>query len=379
MKTNVRIKFVDSFYDGLKILYRLNIDIENIEYHSTGTVYTISLDDLDKLEKYNIEIISYRGLKSIFLKILSNRHFLLAIILAILTMFLLSNVCVRVNIIHSDKNIRTLIEDELYDHGIRPFTIKKSFKEIQEIKEHIKSTYPNDIEWLEIIDDGMKYTVRVEERIITKIQDEAPFCNVVSTKDATVKSIVSSKGQTLVSPNDLVKKGDVLISGEIKYNEEVKGTTCATGVVYGNTWYKVNISIPLEHTIKTYTGAKKKNLAVEIGTKYTRIFKIHFDSYDVEKKAIFKFGSFAIYKETVKVYKENKEKFSEEEALVEAKKEAEKKLKTNLGEDATILEEKVLQRENYNSIISIEFFYSVKEIISKTEIGKREENSEELE
>lgn len=379
MKTDVKIRFINSFYDGLKILYKHGIDIEYIDYREDGPVYTISIDDLDKLEAYDLEILSFRGFKNIVLKFYRKRHFIAAIMLSILLMFILSNFCFAVNIIHSDKNIRTLIEDELYDHGIRPFMPKKSFKRIQEIKNHIKSTYPNDIEWLEIIDDGMKYTVRVEERILTSIPDDKDFCNVISKKDATINSITSSKGQNVVGTNDLVKKGDVLISGEIKFNEETKSHTCANGTVYGNTWYQVAVSIPLEHTVSNYTGKKKNNLAIEVGTKYTRIFKVHFDEFEAEKKALFKFGSFAIYKETIKEITKTKEKYTKEQALEEAKKEGQKKLKTNLGEDATILDEKVLQSEDYNSIISIEFFYSVKEIISETVVEEYVKKDEELE
>lgn len=367
----IKIKIENTWESGLKILYRLKIDVYDVDYTEDGPVFTIALEDLDKLDAYQIKIISYKGLKNLFLKIYADRHFIFASLLSLAIITLLSFFCFDVTIVHSDKNIRALLEDELYDHGIRPFMLKKSFSEIQEIKKHIKDTYPNDIEWLEIEDAGMRYVVRVEERIITEEKNTQEFCNIVANRDATIYSITSSKGQTLVNTNDFVKKGDILISGKIKFNEEIKSYTCADGKVFGNTWYTVAVKVPLEHLEKTFTGQKKNNLSVEIGTTYTRIFKVHFDKFDVEKKPLFKFGSFAIYKETVKEYTETKKKYTPEEALEEAKKLGRDKLKTGLDKEATILDEKVLQSEEYDSIISVEFFYSVKEIISKVEIGEK--------
>jgi len=370
-----RVKIKLSIKNPIKELYKLQVNVYDIVYQSDCVLVTIDEDDLEKIENLNFEILSFRGLKLLLEKLKNNIHFLISILLSIFIMYLLSNVCFSVNVIHSKKDIRTLLEDELYDHGIRPFTFKKSFKEIGAIKERIKKEYPNDIEWLEIIDDGMKYTVRVEERIINKEKEHKDFCNVISTKDATILGVTSSAGQTLVNSGSIVKKGDLLISGEIKFNEETKTRTCAEGVVYGNTWYKISVSIPLNYTKKEYTGAKKNNLAVELGTKYNRIFKVHFDEYDVDKVKIFGIGNFAIYKENIKEYKSIDSKYTKEEALEVAKTRARENLLTNIGDKAIILDEKVLQTDDYNSIISVEIFYSVKEIISKVveaELPKQE-------
>ncbi len=360
-----RVKIKLSIKNPIKNLYKLQVNVYNIEYQKDFTIITIDEDDLEKIENLNYEILSFRGLKLVLEKLKNNIHFLISILLSIFIMYLLSNICFSVNVIHSKKDIRTLLEDELYDHGIRPFTFKKRFKEIGAIKETIKKEYPNDIEWLEIIDDGMKYTVRVEERIINKEKENKNFCNVISTKDATILGVTSSHGQTLVNSGSIVKKGDILISGEIKFNEEAKARTCAEGIVYGNTWYKISVSIPLNYTQKEYTDKNKNNLAIELGTNYNRIFKVHFDEYDVDKVKIFGIGNFALYKEKIREYKSINSVYTKEEAIEEAKKRARENLLTNIGKSATILDEKVLQTDDYNSIISVEIFYSVKEIISK--------------
>ncbi len=361
----IRIKLFDDNQYSIKYLYRKKVNVYDIEYRDSGNIYTILEDDLDKIWVNSLEVVSYRGYKNFLYKLKANRHFLIAIFISIALLVFFSNIIMNVTVIHSDKDIRTLVLDELYDRGVKPFIFKKSFSELQDIKKKIKDEYKDDIEWLEIIDEGMKYTVRVEERIITKEESEPQYCDIVSTKDAVVLSAVSSKGQTIVAPTDLVKKDSVLISGQIKFNESVKSHVCAKGEVYGNTWYRVSISVPLNHEVKEYTGLKKRNIGLEYGSSYMRIFRVHLDEYEVEKKKLFSIGRFAIYKESVKEYKTNTEIYNENEAKEEALKQAKEKMQMKLDDKATIIDEKVLQSDIYNSIISLSVFYSVKEPIGK--------------
>lgn len=362
-KVLIRLPGYDKY--AINYLRRRDIDILNITYQKDGNVYTIYESDVEKLDIDLIEVVSYRGLKRIISSIKNNLHLLIATFVSVAIMSLISNVVVEVEVIHSNKDVRVLIEDELYDRGVKSFIFKKTFDQLQAIKDDIRAMHPEEIEWLEINDEGMKYVVRVEERIITKPIEESPYCNVISTKDARVISAVAKKGQTTVLPNDFVKKDSILISGKITMGEKTKSHVCALGDVYGNTWYRVSISVPLNHTHKNYTGKEKSNVGFEFGSTYKRIFKVHFDEYDVEKKKLLALGKFALYKEKVLEYTEDDEFYSEEEALEEALKQAREKLLIKLDVGAEIEDEKVLQSSTYDSIINVEIFYSVREIIGR--------------
>lgn len=377
MTNKVRVRILEDSKYAIKLLYKLHIDIYNIEYTSDGTLYTIDEKNIEKLDLDNLEIISYGGLKSTIIKLNIYRHFILSCIASIVLIFLLSNIVFEVQVIHSNKNIRNLIEDSLYEEGIRPLIIKKSFDEIQRIKSKIKEEHKTDIEWIEIVDDGMKYTVRVEERIITTPSTSREYCNIVSTKDAIVTSIASSKGQVVVDINDHVNIGDTLISGEIKFDGETKSHTCAEGEVYGTTWYKISISVPLEYEVKEYTGNKKYNIGFNIGSVYNRIFKIHYDEYDIEKTKLFSLWSFTLYKESIREYSSLKKNYNENEALEQALKTAREKLLIRLDDTAEILDEKVLQTDVFDSIINVDIFYSVKESITRQVESDYIENTKE--
>lgn len=369
----VEILVFEDEHFALRRLYARGINVYNIE----NNVYTVDEKDLDKIS-LDYEIINYSGIKKLKYKIKSNIHFLIALILSIALLFLASSMVVSINVIHSDKHIREIIKEELYDYGVHPFMLKKSFDELQEIKNHIKDDYPENIEWLEIIDEGMKYTVRVEERIITREEEKPTYCDIVSKSNAIVLTSKVSSGQSLTVQNDFVKPGDILISGAVKFNDNVKSYVCAEAEVYGNTWYTVSVSIPYNYEKKTYTGKEHKNISFEFGSNRTSIFKVHFDEYDTERKAIFSIGRLTIYREIDKEYTKNVEVYSEEEIREEALKKGRSEILNNLDDKAIILNEKVLQTETFDSIIEMDIFYSVKEIIGRQEVREIPNTSEEV-
>lgn len=370
----VKIKILDNSHYVIKRLLNSHIDIYNIEYRDDGNIYTIDYDELENIP-FEFSIVSFKGIKWIYEYTKIHKHFLISIFISILIMILMSNIIVDIDVIHSNSKLRELIVDELDENGIHPLIKKKSFNELQLIKKKILENNKDKLEWLEIIDDGMKYTIRVEERIITREVKKDEYCDIVSKKDATILSTSVSAGQEVVTYNDFVKKGSTLVSGAIKFKEGIKSFVCADAIVYGNTWYTVNVSMPYNHDIKNYTGKKKSNISFVYGSNLTRIFKIHYKDYDIEKKEIFTLGKFTLYKETVKEYIKDTKKYSDKEVYEEALKRGRMKILSNLDKTSTILSEKVLQSNKYNSIIDMEIFYSVKEIIGtkvikdKNEIG----------
>lgn len=360
----LRVKIYGDNHIILRRLYSKKINIYNIEYSENECIYTIDYCDLDKIP-FDNKVLSFMGLKGTIRYILHHKHFLLSILLSIFLMFILSNVVVSIEVIHNDKEIREIIEEELYENGVHPLTFKKSYSYLQEVKKRIKSKYPSKIEWLEIIDDGMKYTIRVEERIITHKEDNLPYCDIVSKKEAIVLSSKVTAGQKAVNYNDFVKKGSILVDGRIKFNESIKSYVCADAVVYGNTWYTVNVSVPYEHETKNYTGRISNNISFVYGSKRTALLKVHFNNYYIEKKELINIGRLSIIKEKNLEYISEKSKYTYEEAYEKALSLGRDKIKTNLPSNAIIIDEKVLQTNNYDSIIEMDIFYSVKEIISE--------------
>lgn len=367
----IRIKILEDSHFIVRRLMSKNINIYNIEYRSDGNIYTIDESDLDKIP-FEVEVLSYKGIKGFLFLIRKNIHYLIALLISIALMFTLSNMIFDIEIIHTDKHLRNTILESLTLNDVHPFMFKLSFKEKERIKNKIKESHKDEIEWLEIIDNGMKYTIRVEERIITKYENSPDYCDIVSKKDALVLDGTVIKGERVALEGDYVKKNSVLISGAIKFNDEIKNYVCASGTIYGNTWYTVNVSIPYEYEIKDYTGKTHTNYSFLLGSKKTKIFKTHLDKYDTRSKEILTLGNLTIYKDIEREYVGKNKKYTKEEINNLAISTARKKLLTNLDEKTTILYEKVLHSTEFDSIIEMEIFYSVSEPIGVPKEMSRE-------
>ena len=88
----------------------------------------------------------------------------------------------------------------------------------------VLNEYKEYLEWIEIEKIGMTYEINFEQRINKKEDKVDGLCDVVAESDGIVSKIKSSSGVILVKVNQSVKKGDLLISGDIKLNDIDKTT-----------------------------------------------------------------------------------------------------------------------------------------------------------
>ena len=212
----------------------------------------------------------------------------------------------------------------------------------------------------------MTYVVRVEERIIDKPKEENEYCNVVATKESLVTNIFSDKGDILVNVNDLVRKDDILISGNLILNEETKSYTCASGKVMGKVWYNTNITIKRDYLKKEYTGKKRYNFIINHkilkNNKYSKF----------DKKYIINNRFIKIYKEIE--YKEKRYKYNELDSINKALLEIDNKFKNKLNNNGKVLDKKILNKNINNKEINLNVF-----VITEENIGKQIElNKDEI-
>ncbi|MCM1053394.1 MAG: sporulation protein YqfD [Ruminococcus sp.] len=356
--------------DALIKLNKIKADIKNIIYLNDGISVEILNTDLKKVRKYlssfKVEIIDETGFYKIKREFKRNSLFIISIILGIILFLILSNVIVKVQVIHENKEIRDLLYNALDERGVKPLTFKKSYEKYEAIIEDIKNTYKDKLEWLEIDVDGMVINIRVEERIIKSYDKEYQNCHIVATKSGVVNSIRVEKGVQEISPNTFVNKGDILISGMIKYNDEIKNNVCASGEVYAEVWYHVTTSLPLNYEEENLTGKWRFNFILKTNNDEYTILKSRVNDKKIKKILLFKiFGlEFYITKE-YEVSRINK-RYTEEEALKKAQELTYEKLKMNAN-FSKIITEKVLKKSINNDNLDIDIFIAINEQIGKKE------------
>lgn len=353
----------------LKTLISNNIYFSNYTIKDNKVIFIINYEDLELLSKLaNIKVIKYYGLVGIknFLK----KHYILltSFILSYLIIIILSNVIFKVEIVTNNQVLKDNITSYLNYYGIVKYKFVKSNKYIENVKEKILLENKDTIEWISINREGVKYVVNVTPRVISnKVNIDKPS-NIVSKKDALIKYLVVTGGSSVKEVNDVVKKGDVIISGNVVKFDKVVGTTRSKGKVFGEVWYTVNISIPFKHVIYEKTGETINHIYLDIfGHKFTLVGhyitnnSINEVSVLVDKPYLF----FKLMKESKELYNYKEVNLNSESAFKEALKRADKSISNKLDTNEYIIERKVLKKDVFSSKIDIELFYRVYENIGE--------------
>ena len=375
----VRSKCSDYYRFISKVQY-LNINILDIKYENNYVYLKIDSKYLEKLNKYLVSykfrVVNVTGIYKVIELLKKNYIFVICLFIGLILFLVFSNMIVKINIIHENREIREIISDELDEYGITVLSFKKSYSELDKIREEILDKYPDKLDWMEFDVNGMVLNVRIEERIITDTSKSDKVCDLVATKSGVINDILVSEGEVKVNINDYVREGDTLVSGIITYNEEDKRYTCASGRIYATTWYTASVSIPLEYKEYVETGKKKYNIVWEVDGNKKKILKDRFTSFNSSLSNILRVFDFNLYVETQRETEEVIKTYTEEEALNVGINKAISSIQVTLGEFDEIIDKKVLKKYANNSTMDIEVFIIVKELISTEKEIILEENEE---
>ena len=365
----------------LKRLADRKIELFELEYIKYNEVcIVIRKSDYHKVEEiktiYELSIQRVYGLaylKELFIK---NRYVILFFCIAILLLLVLTNTTFEIEVIHTNKEIRQFLRDELKQNGIDILKPIRSYDQIQKIKQTILEKYKNQIEWLEIETVGTKYIVRVEERILAKEKEEQPLQDIVAKKSAILLKIDAESGEIVKNINDYVKIGDTVISGNITLNDEIKEQVSAKGTIYGEVWYRTTVEYPLTYYEEKETGKQKKVYTFHFLNHKFELFNFKpFHDKKIESKTLWKSNvfPFSFTKEKQKEIHVIDETYTKEQAIKLATSYATKKMEDRLSEKEKIIRVQQLKVDTNERTIILELFFTVMEDITDTkQIDKME-------
>ena len=296
-----------------------------------------------------------------------NTHVIISIIIGLIIFLLLTNIVFDIEVVHSNKDVRNLIKEELKQNGIKKYTLKKPYKKLDKIKEKILNSHPDEIEWLEIETKGTKYIVRVEEREIIKNKEDNLPRNITAKKDAVIKKVTASKGVITRDTDDYVKKGDIIINGDIILEEKKSmGKVKAEGKVYGEVWYVTKTEYPFVYYEEKETGRKKESYNIKILNKDIELGTKKYKNKKVTEDIILSHPLLPIklVHQKQKEVKIISQVLTFDEALIKAKQHAIDKMKKNLKKEEYIIRSKYLKSTVKENKIEVEFFFAIYEDIT---------------
>ena len=370
IKIKVEGKNINNF---IHRLIKNNINIEKVIPISYKEAHLIvDYRELAKIQKiktiYKVKVVRYYGRLRLLKRTKRDIFLLLSLLVGVLTIYILSNMIFKIEVIHSNKNIIKLVNEELYSNGIRKYHFVKSYSEIEKIKKKILEDNKDNIEWLEIIREGTKYTVRVEERIINKKEDSDKIYDIVASKNAVIKTIVANSGEKVKNINTYVKKGETIISSQIMLPNNTTIEKSASGTITGEVWYTIRVEYPYIYNEILYTGNKKKVLVFNFLNKRISFFDFHkYKTFERNIKYIFNnnFIPFSLTYEDEYETKIINDIYTKETASKKAIEIAKEKLLDKYSTIIDINDIKIINEEDLSTKIVLDLFITCTEDITE--------------
>ena len=362
----------------LNVLIRHGLSISDVKRHGIETItFKIKLDDAFKLRHFarkngvRLSFLQRRGLPFLLKRVVKNGGFFLGSVLFLLIIFLLSNVIWGIDINGAKPATEYQIRKELDKMGVKIGKIQFFVDDVETIQKKLTDQI-GAITWVGVELKGTTYHFQVVEKNQPKAPEQLAPRNLIAKKKATIVSRYVENGQPVVDVHDQVQKGQLLVSGLIGKEGEEK-PVAAKGEIWGETWYKTHVELPLNTKFSVFTGKEKRKHSLLVGSlkvpfwgfgkpsfsKYeteTNTQKIHFLKWELP---------ISFVNETVRQRQEIVRTYSNDEAVKIAVEMAKKNIKSLLDEDAIIKETKILHKAIVNGKVNLDVFSKTYENIAQ--------------
>lgn len=265
-------------------------DIDNID----GITLKLSLpynryEDFNAIAKTvgaSVKNVKITGFINKIKLLISRKFFVIGFLLFVIFIFLSTSFVTDIYVSGNDTLSSNQIVSMLSDSGfsVGTFVHNINCKEIQQ-KVLLKE---DKLSWLWIHIEGSKAYVHVKETVKKpNISDNFDYSNCVAMCDGVIEEVMPRYGKQIVYPGDVVKKGDLLISGLSETKASGTRYLHADGIVTAKTWYSISGEYNHTKEILTRTGNMQRRYFLNVNG-YTMPFgkknDIKFKYYDTEYK-----------------------------------------------------------------------------------------------
>ncbi len=345
------------------------INMEQIKYSKDEILVKVSYEDYKKIKgirtSYKVDIVKTSGKNRLWQLYQKNKVSLLVFVISVFFIIFMSNLILFINIESDNSKLKKDIIEELISNGITLYTPKKSYQKLKEVGTKIKNNNLNEMEWIELEQKGVTLHVKVIERLNKDNKETNDFKDIVASKNGYIRKVYSRKGQLMKNIDDYVKKGEVIISGNIFRNEKVAGKVRASGKVYAEVWYIVKINKNLSYTDAEEKTKGKESLKLKINNYKINIISIP-RKIDLEKNSVlFKNNTFSLSLDKEKQYSLKKKIYKNIELQKILETKAKKEINKTLEKDEYIMSQKTLKKYTKNGKMYIEVFFRCYEDIAE--------------
>ncbi|WP_273129853.1 sporulation protein YqfD [Metabacillus sp. HB246100] len=376
VKVNINGRGTERF---LNDCMRSNITIWSVKrYENKGLSFYIRLQDVHALRaivrnsECSCRFQKRIGFPFLIKKSWRNNGFVLGVIGFFAVICILSNMIWGIEVKGASPETEHLIKKELSKIGVKTGKFQFLVDNPDDIQKSLTDTI-SQITWVGVELTGTTYHLKVVEKNQPEEEELVSPRHIVANKKAVIKKMFVEQGQPLTTLNEHVEKGQVLVSGLIGKEEEQK-EVAAKAEIYGETWYKSTISIPLNTTFQVLTGDTKEKYFLRFGSFNLPLWGFggkEFTTFETEDdEHSLKFLNFTLpisfIKETILEKEEVEREYTFKQAKEAALDRGKKEIEDQLDEDEEVIGEKVLHEKEENGKVKLTVLYQVLENIVKT-------------
>ena len=269
--------------------------------------------------KSKVKIIKKSGFFILRRKISAKKIIFIGLIPATLIIIFLSSLILDIKITGNETVKTELILEKLSEINLQKFKLRGNID-----SEKISVKLINDIDeisWVGVYEKGTKLHIEIKERDMPPemVKKDIP-CHIIARKDGIIKKINVTNGEKMVSDNEVVTKGQLLVSGIINTQFDGIRYVHSMAEVTANTWWENFLSVKLYEYKKSYTGKQTKKVFVKFLNNEFELTKkvVPYYNYDETPKR-FATSLFEIKAVTYDEYTLVKTPITEEEAIKRGK------------------------------------------------------------
>jgi len=235
-----------------------------------GIKEIINIRKIAKKTKTSVKIMKRKGFIFLYKRLIRNKSFLIGAILFVLIQMISSCIIWDIKIIGNNEIPLERIVRDLEILGVKNGVFKHKIDQKHVVNNLILEN--PKIAWVGMQIKGSKIFVTIVEKDKVPKLDDDEFCDIVALKGGIIDDILVLDGEGLVSKGEMVRKGQILISGMIKEDEKVIRLAQAKGEVRARIFHNKKIDVPLIQIKKVETGLTSK------------ITKLKVDNYEIPIK-----------------------------------------------------------------------------------------------
>jgi similar to stage IV sporulation protein len=359
----------------LNTLTGKQIPVWNIRRNEESLILNIHVRDFFRLRPFlkqtgcRVRVKKRVGFPFILDKLERRKFFMSGIACFIVGLYLLSSLVWQIDVTGNENIPEEEVLKAAENIGVYPLQWKFRLQDPDILSKQLTTNLPGT-SWVGVEIKGTRVNIRVVESTIPEKRELFSPRHLISAHDAVVTNILAEKGMPLVEVNQRVRKGDILISGTIGEGETVQ-TVVAKGKVRGLVWHEYDITVPLIHKFKTYTGNQKDRLYIVFGNRALQITgygKTGYVKYETNSsRHTFQWNDiilpFGWIKETELEVRFVEQPMDKEDAQEVGLQQARADILLKAGTDAHIKEEKILQVDSEHGKVYMKVLFEVEQDI----------------